>query len=212
MHTLWQIWKARCAWLYAQQPINPTVTLNAAHTLTNNVRLGTWAFNSEGITRPTTAINNSTVGAPSTAFLCWVDGSFSDPDRGGTGYWLLHYGRLQQYGLSHHSAASPFQMETVALLDAVRATLILNINECTFHTDSELLVKSLQAPISLQHADWRAYRELMQLAFLMLSNTGYHFQYTSRQDNLRPHNLANLARVEEINYTGYTFPLFLQHR
>lgn len=148
---------------------------------------------------------------PPTPYTCYIDGSFAEPNQGGVGYIIQRCNTLIQYGLQAQHVDSPFHAEAAALLTALHATLNSNIEYCTFYTDCQQLALSIQHPKSLQHADWRAYREVMQIAHILASNRNFHCAYISREENTQPHLLANLARQSNMSYVGHTYPLFQQH-
>lgn len=112
-------------------------------------------------------------------------------------------------GLTHNTALSAFQMEMMAVLQAVQAAVAHNARECIFYTESELLVRTLGSSDALQFADWQAYTELMQLYQLLLLHTQYKCIFRSREEVHLANELANLARTKRFSYTGCTFPLFL---
>lgn len=111
----------------------------------------------------------------------------------------------------HLMAISPFQTEVIALLMAVQAAAPLGIKDCTFNTDSEVLVKSLQDKHiihMLEGADWQSYTLLARIGTILVSHSGYSCQYIPREENFKAHQLANWARKHCLTYTGFTYPLF----
>lgn len=78
---------------------------------------------------------------------------------------------------------------------------------CTFHTDSVLLVQSLSDPRGPNSADWHAH-EVTQIWRMLMNNSGLKCVYTGKERNGMTHKLANQGRLGNLNYVGFTFPLY----
>ena len=91
----------------------------------------------------------------------------------------------------------------------MKAVLKRGFTACVFLADSKNLEKVLssrEVPVS---CDWRAHGEVMEIWSLMGRNEGFKLRYLLREDTGIAHNLANLGRIGKLDYTGFSFPLFL---
>lgn len=148
--------------------------------------------------------------APATRFSCWIDGSFSPPQNGGTGYILLEDGVLIQYeGQGYTQALAAVHMEGLSLWKAMRAVLIRGITQCTFYTDSLVLWQSISSPKTPVLIQWQVYNEII-LIWQLLEQYPDHFvcRHVQRESNQQADHIANQARIFQFRYMGYTFPLF----
>lgn len=93
------------------------------------------------------------------------------------------------------------------MLMAIQASNVLKISNCVFYSDSTELVQALKQH-KPQSVDWRAHWEVSQIAQIMLNVRGYKCVYVNREGNSMAHNLANLARVDNLDIVGFTFPSF----
>lgn len=102
-------------------------------------------------TIPTDTTTNPLHQADDRYYNCFLDGSFKDPDKGGATYIFYFNERLIRYEIIYkEEAASPFQMEAIALLQVVQAAMQMGIRYCIFYTDSQLLPNTFAAGKRLQ--------------------------------------------------------------
>lgn len=126
--------------------LDPQSTIILACIFIHNAKLAEWIHPSprSGTSTPL-PLHSGTVWS---SYQCWSDGSFSPPDKGGTAFILLSQGKLIRYGLTHHQVFSPFQMETLVLMMAIKVATELRLTDCNFYTDSSLFAHSFQLPAS----------------------------------------------------------------
>lgn len=143
---------------------------------------------------------------------CWCDDSFDQLERGDAAFIMQNCDILIRYELNFfESGISPFHMEAATLLMAIQAATLLHFKNCTFFTDSELLVKTIQSKSgihTLQVVDWRSYTKLVRISNLLKANYGYRCEFKPREENHKAHLLTNLARSGQFSYLGFTYPLF----
>lgn len=151
----WHIWKARCSALFADKPCQPCKVVAESHNLIQMCNNGI------GIRMLVTGKEQIQKSSCSEGILCWVDGSFDNSDQGGAAHIVISNSELLWYQVSYLSnPISPFQVEAEALLRAVQAVHSRQIEECTFLSDCQLLVKIFQGTKTLKGAqvvDWRSY-------------------------------------------------------
>ncbi|XP_078157470.1 uncharacterized protein LOC144553249 [Carex rostrata] len=212
----WHIWKARCSYIFQDKQCQPSSTLNDAISLIQQCHFknGTWLnLGSDGKANSGEVRVQTDEGAQC---CCWVDGSVgvtpASQQSGGAAYVLYKQGTLMRYELEYIAKPnSPFQTETQALLSAILAAQQLGVENCTFYSDCQLLIKTLEPTRNfrnIQAADWQAYQSLVRIAQLLLTHPGYCCQYISREENTQAHWLANRARTDRLSYVGFTMPMF----
>lgn len=82
---------------------------------------------------------------------CWIDGSFDNADQGGVAHILFANNVLQWYQFEFiQQAFSAFQTEALALLRAIQAIKLKGIDACTFYSDCQLLVRTLDVGKTLK--------------------------------------------------------------
>lgn len=119
VNILWAVWKARCECLYEGRRHTPEDIIRSAtesHSLINKgmqMLTGRAVQEAQRVTVHTDHQGNN----------CWVDGSFSEPDKGGTWYVLYTGDEMICYGVSHSAAHSAFHMEALAMLRAVKGAV-----------------------------------------------------------------------------------------
>lgn len=209
MALTWLIWKARCACIFKDEKCVPELTLRRLSL--NHSSLGSFLqiYPNKTIPNSLDTLQSEVDLTPS---CCWCDGSFDQLERGGAAFILESQQQLVRCELRFfEKGMSPLHMEIMAVLMAIQAAAQLLIPNCTFYTDSELLVRALNsnsASHTLHVVDWRSYTELVHISRLLKMNSGYRCEFIKREENLRPHKLANLARSGHVSYIGSTFPLF----
>lgn len=204
----WNIWKGRCAYLFQKKECNPDAVISAS--------ISAW-LSQQGLTRRVNKPINDAFGrcqslAEQRDNIAWLDGSFDEDEKGGAAYLLMSQQRLTRYEFKYFSTAtSPFHMEAMALLMAIEGTIAQQIQCCIFLTDSQLLADTFDSTSKLRPliaADWRSYTLLAQIGMLLKQYPLYSCAYIPREENEQAHRLPNLARLNQLNYKGYTFPLF----
>lgn len=218
MTLAWHIWKARCTEMFGTKPCNPSSTITSACSQNNLILLAnpTQAVKWKSGNRLGRTLGLSTA-QPSEEndWVCWVDGSFTPCNEGGAAFILERQGQLYKYGLKYKSnATSPFQMEATALLMGIQAAAEMQLQHCVFKTDSEILARMFQPGTQmkmLQAADWRAYSILVKVSRMLMFYPFYSCEHIHREDNVTAHQIANRARIMQVSYTGYTYPLFAQN-
>lgn len=145
----WHIWKACCTQVFEAKRARPDKTLLAVEVWSRAIRLTKYRFP----TIPTDTTTNPLQQDDDRYYNCFLDGSFKDPDKGGATYIFYFNERLIRYEIIYkEEAASPFQMEAIALLQAVQAAMQMGIRYCIFYTDSQLLANTFAAGKRLQFA------------------------------------------------------------
>lgn len=205
----WNIWKARCAQLFQEKSFCPEKVLAQALMDAQHDQL----YIPIPMDLKAIKLHDEVSNWGSYEGYCaWSDGSFGTKNEGGAAFLMGHKGHLIRYELQHFgNAISPFHMEVIAVLMAVKYVVFMQIQECIFLTDSKLLVDALDPTRRLQPlltADWRSYSELMQLANFFRKYKKFGCRFIPREDNKEAHQLANRARREQFNYWGHTFPIF----
>ena len=76
-----------------------------------------------------------------------------------------------------------------------------------FASDCSNLVRMVMQPIPPE-VDWTASREVGEIWEILRRNENLRCIHISRNHNELANNLANKARRGEIDYLGYTFPMF----
>jgi ribonuclease HI len=199
---LWHIWKNRYTFLFEKRPINPYHPMAVSAASLENMALLLKLKLTTTVPATTTAVaavSSSQDNNLESEYRCSLDGSFTSPDEGGAAFVVSKRGILVQYGVYHSVATSPFQMEAMALLRSVQLTETLKVIDCTFHTDSQLLVQHLAQTGSTQGADWRAYTSLTLIAKILARNSGYKLVYQRWEDNNQAYTLANWARISNLS-------------
>lgn len=156
------------------------------------------------------------MGQHTAAYQAWTDGSYDQSDKGGTAYLLMNDNLLVKYEARFFAkATSPFHMEVYALLAAAKQAENMRLEECCFHSDSKLLVETLD-PVRkfqpLQSADWRSYSQsqLLQIEMIFKNHPKFCCKFTPREGNARARHLANWAPNEQANIVGFTFPILAE--
>ncbi|XP_078177812.1 uncharacterized protein LOC144572217 [Carex rostrata] len=209
----WQVWKSRCSHLFDSKRVKPDNTLMAATSLDQAIKLTKLPCNMIPITVPST-LQGAIADSQQHCHVCYLDGSFNQPDKGGAAY-LIHLDEelIRYEAIYKDDAVSPFQMEAFALVSAIKAAVQLGITCCIFKMDSLLLANTFRSGNRIQKvqpADWRAYTTLMETALILASNPKFSCVHIPREENHRANLLAKQARIYQVSYTGYTYPLCIE--
>lgn len=165
MLTAWNIWKARCHYVFQEKPCIAHETIRAVHSqawaqwLGALLHLSSYKANSQ----PQLAARDIVT----SEYMMRVDGSFNAQEKGRAACILHQRGTLIRYDLlGYREGISPFHMEVRVFLMAVSMAVKMNLDECLFLSDSKLLVDSL-APERrykpLQAVDWQSYNQLINM-------------------------------------------------
>ncbi|XP_078151207.1 uncharacterized protein LOC144546535 [Carex rostrata] len=115
----WQVWKSRCSHLFDSKRVKPDNTLMAAVFLDQAIKLTKLPCNMVPITVPST-LQGALADTQQHCHVCYLDGSFNQPDKGGAAYLIYLDEELIRYEtICKTDAFSPFQMEAFALLSAI---------------------------------------------------------------------------------------------
>lgn len=101
MFFMWYIWKSRCAFVYGgkrQELMNVVQSTLALHEITHTCRLITPLKNCICMSAQPQQMQTS-------GHHCWVDGSYRDPDQGGSAYLITKDSHLVQYEFKYCSNA-----------------------------------------------------------------------------------------------------------
>ncbi|KAJ4790163.1 hypothetical protein LUZ62_041409 [Rhynchospora pubera] len=200
---LWSFWKARCKQIYEGVRINVKQVLGMAVSLDS---LAKAVGNQRCITKG--EFNFAAAEIDRKGRVCIVDGSFKEDGMAGWAHMFYEEGDLVGFEVRWGKAASPFHAEALAFQAAVRRVQEEGWSDATFYTDSHLLARILNGFLSPESIDWRAYGLVIDLIADWKGNSGFRCFATPRENLLTVHRLANLARVQNLNAQGSTFPLF----
>ncbi|KAJ4746840.1 Ribonuclease H-like superfamily protein [Rhynchospora pubera] len=205
-NTLWSFWKARCKEVYEGKKIMVHQVLwDAAslNVLTNFIEVPFGRKNSLN-----NAATPSTQLIPDTGKVCKMDGSFKEGEGAGWAYTLYDNNVLTEYGLTAGEAICPLHAEMLALKAALHATMQHDWLEVIFYTDCEVIIKVLNGLLPPETVDWRVYTLALDIISIMKFHSNFSCYHAPRDLLRQEHDLANLARLKDLNVIGYTFPLF----
>ncbi|KAJ1685337.1 hypothetical protein LUZ63_016727 [Rhynchospora breviuscula] len=206
VNILWSFWKARCKEVYEGKKIVIQQVLRDAcslHTLTKCIG---GQSRRRGIT-----INNTTHSIrqiPVIGKYCKMDGSYKEGGGAGWAYTFYENNELIQYGIRAGDATSPLHAELLALNAALHDALLIGWLEAIFYTDCEVISKVLNGVLPPEAVDWRVYLLFLDIISVFKQHENLICCYAPRELLTQEHELANIARVRELNVTGYTFPWF----
>lgn len=165
----WHIWKGRCSFMFDNKTCQPHNTLDNASKLIDMCILS-----EEGVTKaskPIRVIRECSLLSQLGGAFCWVDGSFADEEHGGAAHVATLDDQLHWYQAVYlQNPTSPFQAEAEALLRAIQAAHSRRLEECTFLSDCQLLVKTIEGKRNWKAAqvvDWRSYHLLERIMLLL---------------------------------------------
>lgn len=142
------------------------------------------------------------------AIRCYVDGSWSDSWQAGAGFVFQKEGALIAYGMFQAVAYSPFQIEAMGLLRALRYAIQEGIQNCVFFSDCSRLVDLVMQQTPPIQTDWTAAQEVLEIWQIMKGDPSLQCVHVSRSHNELADQLARIAREKRIDILGYTFPIF----
>ncbi|KAJ1692004.1 hypothetical protein LUZ63_016159 [Rhynchospora breviuscula] len=198
--------QARCKEVYEGKKIVIQQVLRDAcslHTLTKCIG---GQSRRRGIT-----INNTTHSIrqiPVIGKYCKMDGSYKEGGGAGWAYTFYENNELIQYGIRAGDATSPLHAELLALNAALHDALLIGWLEAIFYTDCEVISKVLNGVLPPEAVDWRVYLLFLDIISVFKQHENLICCYAPRELLTQEHELANIARVRELNVTGYTFPWF----
>lgn len=123
-------------------------------------------------------------------YSCMVDGSWIHSWHGGLGFVLTEGVELKIAKSKGSKACCPIQAEALALLEAVRYVASAGISGCKFYTDNEQLSNLCMALQPPMQADWRAFKEIMEIWRVFKQNKHYSCQFFPRRHNELADQLA----------------------
>lgn len=129
MLSLWHIWKSRCEKVYTGTSLTPADMLQGSLCLAHNI-LHTHLLHFPGELVKQQRNSHQVHTGP---FSCWVDGSFTEPNAGGTGYLLTCNRCLVEYGVGHRYIFSSFQKEALSLLHGMLAVTSRGLQQCLLY-------------------------------------------------------------------------------
>ncbi|KAJ4802650.1 RNA-directed DNA polymerase (reverse transcriptase)-related family protein [Rhynchospora pubera] len=204
---MWSIWKARCKEVYEGRKMVVCQILRDAESLNILTRNACGLRALPRGSLPAVFTFHSEM-VPDNGNIFMMDGSFKEGGNAGWAYTLYINNVLMQYEVGIGDATSPLHAELLAFKSAVQATLSLGWCETTFLTDCEIVAKVLNGVLSPESVDWRVYTLLLDILDVMRQYSGYSCCHIARELLVQEHELANLARIRDLNVRGYTFPLF----
>ena len=117
---------------------------------------------------------------------------------------------MLEYRSADVRACCPTQAEAIALVQAMEKVASMNINSCMFYTDCQMLATSCTSLRPPMEADWRAFKEFYKAWELFKIYKDFNCTFIQRENNMIADSLAKLGRGNGWDYSGFTFPLFLQ--
>jgi hypothetical protein len=98
-----------------------------------------------------------------TGLICYVDGSFSQPDAGGAAYIIYQGQVMLENGLQSFKALNPFHSELQAMKLAIEALEMKGSPTCTIFIDCMELRNILTSTLPPLDIDWRLYTQRMKI-------------------------------------------------
>ncbi|KAJ3684995.1 hypothetical protein LUZ61_014159 [Rhynchospora tenuis] len=204
-NNLWALWKSRCSHIYEGSPLSASSVSKLAANYNGWSRL----VSSMKIPKPLNFLWDRAEHDATVGFSCYVDGSFSSPNKGGWAYTMFYNGLLQQYELGSGNAYSVFGTEIKAMHMAVKAAMQLGVQNGIFFTDCWQLQQILEGRLNLDSVPWQDFHDAVELISSFRLHTGYSCSFVPRENNLESHQLANYARLNRISYLNATYPSFV---
>lgn len=143
-----------------------------------------------------------------TRYKAFVDGSWTMDWGGGIGFVIFDNDVLTVYVSAYTRACCPILAEARALLEAVKYVVSMGIEECTFYSDCQSLVQWCLDIGPPTQADWKIYRECLEIWRILKANGNYYCRFVPRCQNDMADQLARRGRMEGGTHRGYTFPTF----
>ncbi|KAJ4796181.1 RNA-directed DNA polymerase (reverse transcriptase)-related family protein [Rhynchospora pubera] len=197
---LWALWKLRCTEVFGGKKATPNHFLALANSYDRLEILAGLTSGWDGGT------NIQQVQVDS--ITCVIDGSFCQPDKAGWAYLLSdESGSMLEYGMQAGPLFSPLHAEIKAMLLAANMVIKRGFQNCTFATDCANLNMVLNNTLQADQLDWRVYHDLLDVIYIFRINPGFTSMYVPREQIATVDRLAKFARVNSLNYEGYTYPI-----
>ncbi|KAJ4761696.1 RNA-directed DNA polymerase (reverse transcriptase)-related family protein [Rhynchospora pubera] len=200
---VWALWKQRCAHVIEGKNLG----IHSVHHLANHYNSFSKMVSAMHIPGPLKHIWKCHEDQLEETEVCFVDGSYKEPNEGGWAYIIWRRGILVQYGYRAGHASSPLATELLALRLAIQEAVRANLGKCTFYTDCYQLQQVIEGKIPVHTMPWEIFHDVSDLLLSLRGNQGFTCMHCPRDKNEEAHCLANYARAHLVNYTGFTFPL-----
>lgn len=200
-NVLWYIWKARCKWVFENEPPNPWHVIETSTRLSLNFREANLREDPRD-GRERSGDNVKWLRPPHGCIKVNCDGAFCEKTgRGGIGIvgrdWSGDFIRGWAQAIR---AMSAFHAELLALLKAVEFAEFWGTSPVVIETDCRELYLAVQTRNS-NKCDWRVQAVLEDVFFLLSSRSNISFSHTPRGGNLAADCIAALAS-REVEPTG----------
>lgn len=142
-----------------------------------------------------------------TRYCCQVDGSWVGNWEGGIGVVVLQNGTLLTAISKGVKAATPFQAEAIALLEATRYMTELGYLKCIFHTDCKALADAISAAQPPLRVDWTGFREVFEVWRMFRECKEFECCYVPRCQLGLADRLAKEGSKKKWDFACHTYPI-----
>ncbi|KAJ4766814.1 Ribonuclease H-like superfamily protein [Rhynchospora pubera] len=200
---VWALWKQRCAYVIEGKRLD----LHAVHRLASHYNSLSRMVSAVQIPGSLKHIWRSHEYQMDQTDVCFVDGSFKEPNEGGWAYIICRGETLLQFGYQLGNVSFPLEAELHAISLAIQEAEKLNLRKCIFYTNCYQLQQVLEGRRSVHTMPWEVFHKESELLVALRSHQEFSCRHCPRDRNQEAHVLANHARSKFVNYTGFTFPL-----
>ncbi|KAJ4806347.1 hypothetical protein LUZ62_018913 [Rhynchospora pubera] len=200
--TMWEIWKERNKAVIEHADFKPQQVLQRV-----NVQLRPELTAGEFEQRNMRCTMEERYDIHQEGWQVLVDGSWEESGRAGGAYIVYEKGQVHSVGMHSFRVQDAFHAEAMALYEAMR--YVFNQEPGTpgmkvqFFSDCQGLVLAVNNTDVADLPSWRATRVTNQIIRQMdQSGREATLQFARREALNQPHNLANIARRNGINYQG----------
>lgn len=142
-----------------------------------------------------------------TRYCCQVDGSWIGNWEGGIGVVVIHNGTLLTAISKGVKAASPFQAEAIALLEATRYMKELGYLQGIFQTDCKVLADAISAAQPPLRVDWTGFREVFEVWRMFRECKEFEVCHVPRCQLGLADKLAKEGSKKKWDFSCHTYPI-----
>ncbi|KAJ4776676.1 RNA-directed DNA polymerase (reverse transcriptase)-related family protein [Rhynchospora pubera] len=201
-YTLWEIWLARNELILNQGKFDPEKILRKAQSW---LQVGFDQGNVRGLTMSISPSNQERYKFQQNGYQLLIDGSWDCNHRAGFAYLLYFGGKLLEIGYFSTSLHDAFQAEVLALKQALKKVIELQIQNCAvqFFSDCSSLVLAVNDNDPDNSPSWRSREDLCEVIALANQIGGNAMIGLVRRESVHhAHLLANMARRTGACYQG----------
>ncbi|KAM5588393.1 hypothetical protein ABKV19_006701 [Rosa sericea] len=188
----WNIWKARCAFLYQQRPVSLSHTITTSLNLVSEfLEASKWPLSSP-IQDSSRVVDHCNWTAPPPGFTkVNCDAAWVAPNSAGLGVIIRdHLGSSLGGSAIPATCSSAAIVESEALLSGVDLAISLNLKMVKFESDAKEVIENLKLPIC---RNWKIYPIIEKIRRRCTFFDCSSWEWVPREANRAAHLAASLA-------------------